>query len=103
MLKVLPEAALDIIDVVEPHIRNDRDDVADDHKRPNDPVMQDVAYNLPTISVETWIIAEAVNREREYTTTSLPEEHRRQTGAGIRRQIEIRSTIFLVIDFCRRS
>ena len=80
-MEALNEANVDIIDLVERHIRKDWGDVSDDDKRLNDMALHDGSrilsvYILPTTEVKIWINTDAVNDdgERESTTAMLPEE-----------------------------
>lgn len=81
-LEALNEAKVDIIEIVERHIRKDWGDLSDDDKRLNDAALHDgsrilSAYILPQTDVKIWIITEAVNDdgERASTTAMLPDEY----------------------------
>ena len=81
-LEALQEANVDVIDLVERHVRNDWGDLSDEDKRLNDEALHDgsrilSAYMLEKTGATIWLITEAADDdgERAATTALLPEEY----------------------------
>lgn len=81
-LEALQEANVDVIDLVDRHVRKDWGDLSDEDKRLNDEALHDgsrilSAYILEKTGAKIWLITEATDDdgERAATTALLPEEY----------------------------